>query len=224
LILIQNPALWDGYYLPEEILAKAMIKVQTQNPKLPIFFDQRSLVFCWEDLSPGDARQFELTSPYAILGSTHPVLAPHLDQEIAWTVSSLALDLPLEPTSSPTMAADLSAAMFIVSSFKTKQGPFSAEFNKVMLVVRESLKRLSSALQLMGDSLNFKIGHWPSSGLYLRLECPSELEAKRLQKKLHDHGIEVLIGDVYGDANSLMLCYAMHLSQCDRLLKRLGEI
>lgn len=232
LVLIQNPALWDGYYLPEEILDKATQKLQGFNDHLPIFIDQRSLVFCWEDLSPGDARHFALKGPYAILGSTHPVLAPHLSQEIAWTVSSLQLNSPMlvipeslqDSTSRATLSADLSAALFIVASFKTKQGPFAAEFNKVMLVVRESLKRISSALQLMAGPGDFTIGHWPSSGLFLRLVCPTELAAQRLRKRLHEHGIELLSGDAFDDGKSLMLCYAMHLSQCERLLKRLTEI
>ncbi len=220
LVLIQNPSLWDGYYLPEDLLAKGVAKLHIFSPTIPVFVDQRNLVFCWEDLSPGDARRFEISNPYAILGSTHPSLAPNLKTEIAWTVSSVSL----KPISAPESAANLAAAYFVLSSFKTKQGPFASEFHKIMLVVRESLKRISSSLQLLAEPLNFKITHWPSSGLYLKLQCPTEIDAKRLQKTFLSHGIETLTLESYGEANSIVICYAMHLSQCDRLLKRLTEL
>jgi hypothetical protein len=220
LILIQNPTLWDGYYLPEDLLRKSIEIAQRLNPNIAIFIDQRSLVFCWEDLAPGDARRLPFTNHFAILNSTHPVLAPHIGPEVAWLESNLLL----KGVSGSLSASNLKAAMFIVSSFKTKQGPFSAEFNKVMLVVRESLKRLSSSLQILSSSHGFKITHWPSSGLFLRLQCESELDAARLIKKFRSQGIELASGQNFGDSKSAILCYAMHLSQCERLLKRLKEL
>lgn len=220
LILIQNPTLWDGYYLPEEIFANAMKMIQSFDAKIPLFIDQRNLVFSWEEVTPGDARSLTIKNPYAILSSTHPILAPQLNREVAWTVSNVMT----EASKAFFAVEDLSSAAFMINSFRTKQGPFAAEFQKVMLVVKEALKRISAEVQLLAKSMGFRISHWPTSGLYLRLECGSELNAARVQKTFLDHGIKVQNGKDFGDASSLMLCYSMHLSQCDRLLKRLSEL
>lgn len=220
LIVLPNPALWDGYFLPDELLDHALKQIHKLAPHLPVVIDQRNLVFSWEDLAPTEVNELDIQNPYLILGSTHPVLAPNISSEIAWTQSSMIL--AAHETELNIKA--LQEAHFMISSFKTKQGPFAQEFQKVMLVVRESLKRLSSELQLMSEDMNFKISHWPTCGLFLVLNTPNESSAKNLIAKFDDHGIKLLSGESFGDPTAVLLSYSMHLSQCDRLLRRLQDI
>ncbi|HVJ63821.1 MAG TPA: hypothetical protein VM901_01055 [Bdellovibrionota bacterium] len=220
-LLVPNPGTGDGYYLPEAILERALETVHALNPHLLIVIDQRQRVFCWEELAPGDANKMKIPNPYVVIDSTHPALGPERP-ELVWTWSNEAPS-DASAVASPSPEA-LAGALYLISNFKTQQGPFAAEFHKITLVVRESLKRISATLQPLAQAWGFRIPHWPSSGLYLRLETPSPLDAKRLQARLRAMGIEVLTGDEQGDASAVRLCYAMHLSQCDRLLKRLREL
>lgn len=222
-LLMQNPALWNGYFLPLEFIKNALEQIFINSPKLPILIDQRNLVFSWEDPAPIDLSKLNIKNPYCILSSTHPTLAPALEQEVYWTHSNQVL-CDHEASTQRLSVKGLVEAQYLVSSFRTRQGPFSQRFQKNALVIAESLKRLSSKLQIMSGELNFKINTWPSCGIYLELCTDSPFSASKLIQKFKSHGVLLTQGKEYSSPKSVMLCYAMHLSQCDRLLKRLDEI
>lgn len=223
LLWLPNPLIWDGYYLPQEFLTRSLQTLADLAPRLPLVIDQRGLAFGWEDPSPSDLLGQTFAQPYLILGSTHPMFAASVPHEIVWTWSETAL--PQSPDATRDFATSgVQTAHYLIASYKMRQGPFAQMFHKQMLVVQESLKRLAGALQSVAVAEGFRVSHWPASGLYLCLDTPSEIEARRLQSRWNAQGIVVQNGTPYGRPQTLILSYAMHLSQNDRLLRRLGEL